>query len=330
MNTSNSSQNDEKYGMIEVTSMKSLMFSAPKPEKHKMYINDLGRLGNHLFKFACLVGITNMTGHIPRLTGNFKDIWLPFPHISIKCTYQSRPAMHIYEEHFAKYPGDSFIKSIPKDKNIYLSGYFQSWKYFSNCETELRKQLTLNDDIRNRSQQYLLSININNPLINSSKGIFQNMVNTGKYSFSNIVSYDIVFIGVHIRKSDMATIREVSHGYNTASAAYIQKAMKYYTDRYPNAQFVIVTDDILWVMKNVPKSHNVHMPRKKRKNRDDLALIASCNHTIMTTGTFGWWGAWLAGGEVVYYSTPYRQRSNLWSHFSNEDHFPPHWVPLSD
>ena len=32
----------------------------------------------------------------------------------------------------------------------------------------------------------------------------------------------------------------------------------------------------------------------------DLALLAQANHSIMTYGTFGLWGALLAGGKVVF------------------------------
>ncbi len=30
-----------------------------------------------------------------------------------------------------------------------------------------------------------------------------------------------------------------------------------------------------------------------------MALLAACNHTIMSFGTFGLWGGLLAGGQVV-------------------------------
>lgn len=36
---------------------------------------------------------------------------------------------------------------------------------------------------------------------------------------------------------------------------------------------------------------------------DDLALLAACNHTILSYGTFGQWGALLAGGRTVISST---------------------------
>ena len=36
---------------------------------------------------------------------------------------------------------------------------------------------------------------------------------------------------------------------------------------------------------------------------DDLALLAACNHTILSYGTFGMWAALLAGGRTVISST---------------------------
>lgn len=33
---------------------------------------------------------------------------------------------------------------------------------------------------------------------------------------------------------------------------------------------------------------------------EDLSLLASCNHSIMTAGSFGFWASYLAGGEVLY------------------------------
>ena len=36
---------------------------------------------------------------------------------------------------------------------------------------------------------------------------------------------------------------------------------------------------------------------------DDLALLAACNHTILSYGTFGQWAALLAGGRTVISST---------------------------
>ena len=31
---------------------------------------------------------------------------------------------------------------------------------------------------------------------------------------------------------------------------------------------------------------------------EDLAILAACNHTIVTHGSFGHWAAFMAGGEI--------------------------------
>ena len=38
---------------------------------------------------------------------------------------------------------------------------------------------------------------------------------------------------------------------------------------------------------------------------EDLALLAACNHSIISYGTFGMWAAILAGGEVLPLLNPF-------------------------
>ena len=39
----------------------------------------------------------------------------------------------------------------------------------------------------------------------------------------------------------------------------------------------------------------------------DMAIMSLCDHIIITAFTFGWWGAWLSKGNVVYlHDYPYR------------------------
>ena len=34
-----------------------------------------------------------------------------------------------------------------------------------------------------------------------------------------------------------------------------------------------------------------------------MCLLASCNDSIISSGSYGWWSAYLAGGSVVYDAT---------------------------
>ena len=64
----------------------------------------------------------------------------------------------------------------------------------------------------------------------------------------------------------------------------------------------------------------------------DLALLAQCNDSIMSVGTFGWWGAWLAGGDVIYFNQPIENGSNIGIHkfWVNKDFFWPTWIGMDD
>ncbi|XP_070211529.1 galactoside alpha-(1,2)-fucosyltransferase 1-like [Littorina saxatilis] len=62
----------------------------------------------------------------------------------------------------------------------------------------------------------------------------------------------------------------------------------------------------------------------------DLVVLGSCDHFIMSVGTFGWWAGWLTGGTVVYYKYPAKEGSKLRRKMNYDDHdfFPPNWIPM--
>ena len=59
---------------------------------------------------------------------------------------------------------------------------------------------------------------------------------------------------------------------------------------------------------------------------EDLAILSSCNHTIMSVGTYGWWAGYLAGGITIYYRNFPRRGAELMPLFSRADFFPPEWI----
>jgi len=59
-------------------------------------------------------------------------------------------------------------------------------------------------------------------------------------------------------------------------------------------------------------------------------VLSSCDHVIVSAGSFGWWAAWLANGTTIYYDKWPRNGTTLSAVFDREDYYPPHWVPISD
>jgi len=163
---------------------------------------------------------------------------------------------------------------------------------------------------------------------------------------------DAVYIGVHIRRSDMASDPK----YTVADVGYFRRAVHFMTQKFPGCRlvFVVCTDDLAWSLNNFPNAvireiqhHNDNINPSDEKNvttanitsavvafsehhrpEEDLAILSSCNHTIMTVGTFGWWAGYLAGGVTIYYRNFPSRDYQLFYEFSREDHFPSHWVGL--
>ena len=62
----------------------------------------------------------------------------------------------------------------------------------------------------------------------------------------------------------------------------------------------------------------------------DMAILADCNHSIMSIGSFGWWSAWMAGGEVIYFEEECKNGTYRCNNLVSEDHFPPKWKTIAD
>ncbi len=143
----------------------------------------------------------------------------------------------------------------------------------------------------------------------------------------------VFYVGVHIRRGDMMQNRDLMvTGYTIAPASYVLNAMRYFVDKYPSyhVTFIVCTDDQNWYHSNIHgKTNHSVFPSQDNTAVVDLAILARCNATIVTVGTFGWWGAWLAGGPVVYYSDWPKPGSSLSDQFADNDYYPSHWMPMT-
>jgi hypothetical protein len=66
-----------------------------------------------------------------------------------------------------------------------------------------------------------------------------------------------------------------------------------------------------------------------------MAIMASCDHFIISVGTFGWWCAWLGaygkGGDVLYYKDEFVMEHEInKDDVSIADYFPSDWIEWGD
>jgi len=60
----------------------------------------------------------------------------------------------------------------------------------------------------------------------------------------------------------------------------------------------------------------------------DLAILSSCDAVVVSTGSFGWWAAWLADKTTVYYDDWPRRGSNMYKLFNASQYWPRKWIPM--
>ena len=191
-----------------------------------------------------------------------------------------------------------------------LGKWFQSYKYFPQSKQFLHQSLQINQKYIDVARHTLFQIRTS---VLDNKNIPRK-------------SDDITFIGVHVRRGDYSEKKTHDIGFRAAPTTYITKAFDYYRNKYPNAQFVMVSDDSKWCQNNF-KHSDIHVVSLGDPYLD-LALLSLCEHTIMTTGTYSFWAAWLAEGDVVYYDSPTDPSSILGLTFNSRNFFPEHWKSL--
>jgi len=132
-------------------------------------------------------------------------------------------------------------------------------------------------------------------------------------------STQVTWVGVHNRRGDYAHHLDLLYNLPLLGPDFFLRAMKYFTKRNTGPViFVVVSDDLPWARRQFSNSsyqveflgHSAVTPKDIKRPLatgvdigEDLALLAACNHSIISYGTFGMWAAILAGGEVVTSST---------------------------
>ncbi|XP_071121087.1 galactoside alpha-(1,2)-fucosyltransferase 1-like isoform X2 [Mytilus edulis] len=290
------------FGPVKKTLHWTMLDNSPRGKFNEgvLCAEFVGGFGNHLFQFASTFGIAkskNMTVIIKSdsfLSKVFK-INVTFSKNEKFCKQQ--------KSRNEKYPAtyDPSLRQFNSSNSFRLGTYLQSWKYFDEYENALRNHLTFRGHI-----------------IKTATNIIKQILT--KYSISRA---NVTLVGVHIRRGDMVNNKQ---GFVVATPEYLSKAVDYFLNKYKNVIFIVASNGLEWAKQNMPGNIRVEYVHEKRTI--DMATLSSCDHTIMTVGTFGWWCAWLAGGEVVYFSRP-AVKGTWWDKRINmRDHFYSHWIGI--
>lgn len=233
-----------------------------------------GELGNQLFQIAATAALArrnNTNAVFPKwICGKQLKTYSHILKTPLDETLNLNDISVVYKEKTHKY------EEIPYQENMSIEGYFQSELYFKDCEDYVRNELFAPSDV------------ISNEL-NSR--------------YSDIITANDT-VAVHIRTQTRSKDDDpVNH--TPPPTTYLQKAFKEFGKNY---RYVIFSDNIQLVkgwfrdydftfIDNEQACNNLHSgiitDQQFYPNVLELFLMSKCTHNILTSSTFGWWGAWL-------------------------------------
>lgn len=150
--------------------------------------------------------------------------------------------------------------------HCYLSGYWQSEKYFSNYTDLIREQFKFK--IFSSSQNVVVADTI------------KKTPNT---------------ISLHIRRGDYLSTVDARSVHFVCNLDYYKRAMIEIETKILKPTYFIFSDDIEWAKKNIKIKNNHHYidHNKSIESYNDMRLMSLCDHHIIANSSFSWWGAWL-------------------------------------
>lgn len=194
----------------------------------------------------------------------------------------------LYKNSFLRY--QQYYEEIFNLDNVYLEGFWQSWKYFDDIRSVLLEEFRPKKILNKRNLEY-------------KKQILSTMS-----------------ISIHVRRSDY-----VNTDLDTVTEEYYRLATQYFTERYTDPYFYIFSDDIEWCKERLQiKNFIFIMGNEGRNNIFDMHLMSLCQKNIIANSSFSWWAAYLNINENKEVIFPKQWNSNL--NITNVDYIYPGWI----
>lgn len=182
----------------------------------------------------------------------------------------------ILHNHYQDYHPELFRKISEKltknpNANIYLNGFFQSEKNFSEIRPTLLQEFQLKPEfITDKIKEFENQIIEKNSQDDSSG------------------------ISIHIRRGDYAENQSAREHHGLCPISYYRDAIEFMVGSVSNPHFFIFTDDPQWVKENL-KINDPHtfVSGNSLSGPQEMHLMSKCDHNIIANSSFSWWGAWL-------------------------------------
>jgi len=187
-----------------------------------------------------------------------------------------------YDPRFATFAG-----------SIYLTGWWQSYRYFENVANVLRSELRMQGGSQLANGEWLDRIRKTNSVC------------------------------LHVRRGDYLDSRDY---FGLCTLSYYTRAVQIISELIESPCFFVFSDDLAWCREQLSMEAmqfvDVNGPDDAAA---ELQLMATCRHHILANSSLSWWAAWLGDRpeQIVIAPDPW-----FAGELSTRDLLPKRWIRL--
>lgn len=259
-----------------------------------------GGLGNYMFQIACAYEYALKNNKKVFFTAD--DSVLVHKNINI---YKSNILSNINLLDSKRMSGkvtvynepDFHYTEIPAiEGNVYLSGYFQSEKYFKEHEKEIKQ------------------------LFFQPPHIFDKVVDDIALDTYKVDIKKDNTCSIHIRRGDY--LKSPNH-HPAQNMNFYMKAIKQMPS---DSVFLIFSDDMAWCKENFPDIPEKFKFIEGTTDYEDMLLMSLCRNNIICNSTFSWWGAWLNSNKNKIVIAPSKWFGPAYPNHNTKDLYCDNWI----
>ncbi|XP_044844841.1 galactoside alpha-(1,2)-fucosyltransferase 2-like isoform X3 [Mauremys mutica] len=283
----------------------STRFPTPNATERGMWtVNSVGRLGNQMGEYATLYALAKMNGRQAYILPEMHQQLAPLFRITLP-VLSSDMVQDIPWKDYELHDWMSEEYRHIEGKYVRLTSTPCSWTFYHHLRQEILQEFSFHDHVKEEANRYLAGL----------RGQRRN----------------VTYVGFHVRRGDYIQVMTQKWKGVVADKAYLEKAMGYFRAKYQEPVFVVTSNGMEWCRENIDASRgDVYFSGDGIESSPgrDFALLAHCNHMIMTIGTFGFWASYLAGGETIYLANYTLPDSPFLRVFKPEAAFLPEWIGI--
>ena len=210
----------------------------------------------------------------------------------LQSLFRQEAKLNFFKEKTILYDNQVYDLKLP----IHFDGYWQSFKYFDFMKADLQKELVLVSKNTKLQDSYFFRLKL------------------------------FPSVAVHIRRGDYVTDEFTNQIHGVCSLEYYLNSIEYFKTKIPNVQFLIFSDDILYVKSIFGNVSNYIYVDGLDNHVEEFDLMKQCDHFIISNSTFSWWAAWICSNEDKEVIAPTRWYKDDDLQSKTKDLIPTNWL----